>query len=116
MLGHLESFQEVLSALYVDGVVVRVVPVEVGDALLQSKEIVDRADDDVHGRRVPRLSSKVVLKVSVVALAEQLQESEETLREEMVGENLAENCRKEGGGTQKTMELKNFEIWKMQKF
>lgn len=91
MLCHLESFEEVLPALDVDGVVVRVVPVEVRDAFLQSKEVVDRADDNVHSCRVPCLSSKVVLKVSVVALTEQLEESKQTLREEMVGENLAEN-------------------------
>ena len=78
--------------------VVSVVPVEVGDALLQSKEVVDRADDNVHGGRVPRLSSKVVLKVSVVALTEQLEESKETLREKMVRENFAENCGGGGGG------------------
>ena len=100
LLGHLESFEEVPSALNVDGVVVRVVPVEVGDALLQSKEVVDCADDNIHGGRVPRLSSEVVLKVSVVALTEQLEEPKETLREEMVGENFAENCggEEEGGG------------------
>ena len=77
--------------------VVSVVPVEVRDALLQSKEIVDRGDDDVDGGRIARLRSEVVLKVCVVALAEKLEESKQTLCEEMVRENLTENCR-EGSG------------------
>ena len=62
---------------------VRIVPVEIRDALLESKEIVNRADDDVDSGRVASLRLEVVLKVSVVALAEKLEESEETLCEEM---------------------------------
>lgn len=39
----------------------RVMPVEVHDGLLQSQQVVDGADDDVHSRRVPSLGSEVVL-------------------------------------------------------
>ena len=77
--------------------VVSVVPVEVRDALLQSKEIVDCGDDNVDGGRVASLRSEVVLKVGVVSLAKKLEESKQALCEEMVRENLTENCR-EGSG------------------
>ena len=93
MLGHFERLEEILSALNVYGMIVCVVPVEVRDALLQSKEIVNCTDDNIHSGRVPSLSSKVVLKLCVVALTEKLEKSKQTLGEEVVGKNLAKNCR-----------------------
>ena len=58
---------------------------------METKEVVHRAYHDVDGGRVSRLSSEVVLEVSVVTFAEKLKEAKETLCEEMVGKDLAEN-------------------------
>ena len=91
LLGDLESLEKVLSPSYVNGLVVRVVPVEVRDAFLKMKKIVHRAYHNVHRGRVPSLSSEIVLKVSVVTLAEKLKETEETLGEEVVRKDLAQN-------------------------
>lgn len=85
--------------------VVSVVPVEVRDALLQSKEIIDRGDDNVDSGRVASLRSEVVLKVGVVSLAQKLEESKQALCEEMVGENLTENCRDGRKWTENTIQL-----------
>ena len=91
LLGDLESLEKVLSPTDVNGLVVRVVPVEVRDALLETEEVVHRAYHDVHCGRVPSLSSEVVLKVCVVTLAEKLKETKETLGEEVVRKDLAQN-------------------------
>ena len=75
---------------------VRVVPVEIGDGLLQTKEVVHCVDDDVHRGGIACLCPQVVLKACkrrrlyvppgwldwvaptlVVSLTEQLQEMEE---------------------------------------
>ena len=91
LLGNLEGLKEVLPPLNVDGVIVRVMPVEIRDALLETEEIVHSADDDVHCGRVASLSSKVVLEVSIVAFAEKLKESKQAFGEEVVRENLAKD-------------------------
>ena len=69
-------------------------PVEVRDALLEAKKIVDGADDDVHRGGVPGLSTEVVLKVCVVTFAEKLKKPKEALCEEVVGEDLTEHYEK----------------------
>ena len=91
LLGHLEGFEEILPTLNVNGVIVGVVPVEVRDTLLKSKEIVHGTDDYVDGGRVTSLRSKVVLEVRVVSLTEKLKESKQALCKEVVGEHLAED-------------------------
>ena len=91
MLGDLESLQEILSALNVDSLVVRVVPVKVSNALLEPKEVVNRRYDDVNGGRIACLSAEVVLEVSVVAFTEKLEKSKETSCEHVIGKDFAEN-------------------------
>lgn len=49
--------------------VVRVMPVEIRDALLQPEKIVDSTDDDVDSCRVASLCPEVVLEVGIVTLA-----------------------------------------------
>ena len=48
---------------FVDRVATGVVPIEVHERLLQTQQVVDRADDDVHGRCVACLTAQVVLEV-----------------------------------------------------
>lgn len=71
--------------------VVCVVPVEVRDALLKPEEIVHGAEDDVDCCCVASLRSEVVLEVRVVTFAKKLEKSKQTLREEVVPKNPAEN-------------------------
>jgi hypothetical protein len=61
--GYHDGATEVLCAGLVDDLLVAVVPVEVHDGLLQSQQVVHRADDQVDGGRVARLRSQVVLEV-----------------------------------------------------
>ena len=61
LFGHLEGLQEVLSALQVNCLIVRVVPVEVTNGLLQTKKVVHSADNDIHGCCVARLCAKIIL-------------------------------------------------------
>lgn len=44
---------------------------------LQSEEVIYRTDDDVDGSRAACLRPQVVLKIVIVTLAKQLQETEE---------------------------------------
>lgn len=69
LLGHLEGFEEVLPARQVNGLIVGVVPVEIGDGLLETQEVVHSAHDDVDGGCVAGLRPQVVLEGQVVTLA-----------------------------------------------
>lgn len=95
LLGNFECLEEVLPPLNVNRLVVCVVPVEVGDALLETEEVVHSANHDVDRGRVAGLSSEVVLEVCIVSLAEQLKEPKETLCEQVVRKNFAQNWRNE---------------------
>ena len=92
LLGHFESLKEVFPARQVDGLVVRIVPVEVGDGLLQTKEKVHSAHDDVDSGGVASLCTQVVLESQVVSLAEELEETEEGDGQREVWEDLAQCC------------------------
>lgn len=49
LLGNLECLEKVLPARKINGVIVSIVPVEVRDGFLQTKEIVHSTHDDVDG-------------------------------------------------------------------
>ena len=79
--GDRDGATEVLLARLVHRALARVRPVEVHDGLLQAQQVVHRAYDRVHCRVVAQLGAQVVLKLEVVALAQQLHEAEERARE-----------------------------------
>ena len=78
LFGYLKCLEEVLPPRNVDGPVVSVVPIEIRDGLLQAKQVVHCAHNDIYGGGVASLCPQVVLEGEVVPLTQELEEQEKS--------------------------------------
>ncbi|RNA06235.1 hypothetical protein BpHYR1_032513 [Brachionus plicatilis] len=77
LFGDVDGAAKVVLAGRVHRALARVVPVEVHERLLQPQQVVHGADDYVHCGVVAGLGAQIILKLQIVAFAQQLQKSEQ---------------------------------------
>lgn len=104
LLGHLECLEEIFPPGQVNGTVARVVPIEVRDGLLYTKQVVHCTHNDIDSGGVARLRPQVVLEGEVVPLAQKLEKSEERDGECMVWEDFTNDWSQEEGKRGKVTE------------